>query len=130
MSDAASTDAKVLHEGLIVVDGHCDTAYDLLGLGFAGPKGSPRDFLSRGGTGHVDLPRLREGGVTCQIIALFVDDEYMADPRAHSYRLLEAVEGVFERTGDFASRSRPPTSRAPRPRAGPPPSSPSREGRR
>jgi membrane dipeptidase len=34
-------------------------------------------------------------------MAMFVDDEYMADPKAHTYRLLEALESVFSRAKGF-----------------------------
>ena len=91
-----SPQALALHESLIVIDGHCDSAAALVD----DPKAQGRDFLARGG-GKVDLPRLREGGVTCQFMAMFVDDAYISDARAHTYRLLEAIEALFARTGDF-----------------------------
>lgn len=46
--------AKGLHERLIVVDLHADTLL------------WPRDPLARSSWGHVDLPRLLEGGVAIQ----------------------------------------------------------------
>jgi membrane dipeptidase len=89
-----------LHESLLVIDGHCDSACDLVGRGCASPKSPPRDFLARG-AGQVDLPRLREGGVHCQFMAMFADDEYLEDARGRTYRLLEAIEAVLARTRDF-----------------------------
>jgi Zn-dependent dipeptidase, microsomal dipeptidase homolog len=89
-----------LHKQLIVIDGHCDTVDDLVGVSFTAPDSPPRDFLVRG-RGHIDLPRLVEGGTTCQFMAMFVDDDYMADPREHTYRLLEALEATYKRTSDF-----------------------------
>lgn len=93
-------DSLELHKSAIVIDGHCDTVDDLVGASFTTPDSPPRDFLERG-RGHLDLPRLVEGGVTCQFMAMFVNDEYMADPKAHTYRLLEALERTFERTKNF-----------------------------
>jgi membrane dipeptidase len=93
-------DSIELHKSLVVIDGHCDTLDDLVGLSFTHPKSAPRDFLERG-WGHIDLPRLVEGGVTCQFMAMFVDDEYMADPAGHTWRLLEALESVYARTKAF-----------------------------
>jgi membrane dipeptidase len=102
----SSTDALELHRSLLVIDGHCDSACDLVASRASDPGAAPRDFLSRGagasaGGGQVDLPRLREGGVTCQFMAMFVDDGYLAGARDRTDRLLEALEAVFARTGDF-----------------------------
>lgn len=51
-----SDEARQLHETLRVADLHADT---LLWR---------RDFLARGNRGHVDLPRLAEGGVVFQVM--------------------------------------------------------------
>lgn len=53
-----STKARAIHETLFVADLHADTA--LWG----------RDLLSRSGRGHVDLPRLLEGGVALQAFTI------------------------------------------------------------
>jgi len=90
-----------LHRSLVVVDGHCDTALDLVGKSFVAEGSPPRDFLARGESGHLDLPRLKEGGVTCQFMALFTDDALVAEAERHTWRLLEAVEAVFARTEEF-----------------------------
>jgi membrane dipeptidase len=60
-------DARALHFASPVVDAHVDTVHALL-------RG--RDLLVRGDEGHVDLPRLREGGVRIQVFALYIDPEY------------------------------------------------------
>jgi membrane dipeptidase len=93
-------DSEELHRSLIVIDGHCDTVDDFVDLRSTHPNSAPRDFLERG-RGHIDLPRLVEGGVTCQFMAMFVDDEYMADPAAHTWRLLETLESLYSRTKAF-----------------------------
>jgi membrane dipeptidase len=54
---AASTRATALHRNLLIADMHADT---LLWT---------RNFLTRGNRGQVDLPRLREGNVTLQILS-------------------------------------------------------------
>lgn len=94
-------DARRFHESLIVVDGHCDTALDVLGLSYTHPGAGPRDILRRGDWGHVDVPRLKEGGVSCQIMALFADDAYVAEARAHTWRLIEVLEKTWARSDDF-----------------------------
>jgi membrane dipeptidase len=105
--------ALELHGSLVVIDGHCDSVGELLPSTVSDSRGRaagplpgsqqpkpPRDFLARGG-GQVDLPRLLEGGVSCQFMALFVDEPYLSDPAGRTLELLEALESVFARTRDF-----------------------------
>lgn len=87
-----------LHENLIVIDGHCDTALDLVGSSYANPGMEPRDFLLRGTRGHVDLPRLIEGGVTCQVMAMFTNDRNVAEANAYTKALFSGIEDVLSRT--------------------------------
>jgi len=94
-------DTTPLHGSLIVIDGHCDTALDLVGNSFTDSSMAPRDFLARCDRGHVDLPRLIEGGVTCQVMALYTSDKMVAEANAHTKALLAGVEGVLERTDRF-----------------------------
>jgi membrane dipeptidase len=95
-------DPKAFHRSLTVVDGHCDTVLDLLGISYAEQAMERRDFFERGARGQLDLPRLVEGGVTCQVMALFTDNAYVSEAAAHSWRLLEAVESLWERSPQFA----------------------------
>jgi hypothetical protein len=53
-----SANALALHESSVVVDLHAD------------PLLWGRDLLERASTGHVDLPRLREGGVALQVFGI------------------------------------------------------------
>lgn len=57
-SIAISERARMLHEKLFVADLHADTTL------------WNRDLLSRGGRGHVDVPRLVEGGVALQAFTI------------------------------------------------------------
>jgi microsomal dipeptidase-like Zn-dependent dipeptidase len=50
--------ARAVHAGLVVVDLHAD------------PLIWSRDLLARGRRGHVDLPRLQEGGVALQVFGV------------------------------------------------------------
>lgn len=56
----ASAEARALHEGLLVADLHADSL--LWG----------RDLLERGDRGHVDVPRLIQGGVALQALSASV----------------------------------------------------------
>lgn len=51
--------------GIFVVDGHSDTLW-------AAPR-EGRDWTKRSQVGQADLPRMREGGVNLQVLALFSD---------------------------------------------------------
>jgi membrane dipeptidase len=53
---------------LPVFDGHNDALLRLAGK----PPGDPRTFLERSETGHLDLPRAREGGFAGGMFAMFV----------------------------------------------------------
>jgi len=64
-----SESALALHRRAIVCDGHSDTMLAL--------DRQKRSLGERSTTGHADLPRLLEGGVTAQLFALFVEDEYL-----------------------------------------------------
>lgn len=63
-----SEEARAIHRRAIVCDAHCDT---LLALEHGG-----RTLGERSARGHVDLPRLLEGGVTAQVFAVFVESPY------------------------------------------------------
>lgn len=58
------TDYKDLHQKAFVADLHCDTVQQMY-RGY--------DFSKRHDKYHIDLPRLKEGGVNLQIFAAFVD---------------------------------------------------------
>jgi membrane dipeptidase len=66
---------KTLHEEAVVVDTHCDTLKCLMPM-FTLPRNSQWDDRSDIGMGisselgHIDLPRLKEGGVNCQVFAI------------------------------------------------------------
>jgi membrane dipeptidase len=88
-------DPRAFHESLVVVDGHCDTIGDIVGDSFSDPSAPPRDFFARSRAGHIDLPRLAEGGITCQAMALFTDDKFMPDAVGRTHTLLDALESML-----------------------------------
>ncbi len=71
-----------------IVDAHCDT------VGLIEQASSGYNFCSRNETGHIDLPRLREGGVNLQFFALYIREEY-AKEGALSY-CLRLVDSFYE----------------------------------
>jgi membrane dipeptidase len=95
-------DAATLHDSLVVIDGHCDTAIPAAGFDFKSQPVQPLDLCARNETGHVDFPRLLEGGVTAQFFALFTDTVFVPKAREHTYRLLDAVESAVDRSSGRA----------------------------
>lgn len=93
---AAGVDARALHHDAVVFDAHIDTVMDW--------TDGKRDFATRSEKGHVDLPRMREGGVDVQIFALFVPPEYHPDRSLP--RLLQMLDAFFREldrnAGDLA----------------------------
>ena len=55
--------ARDLHRRYVVIDSHVDTTQRLLDPGW--------DFTRRHADGHVDLPRLREGGISAAFLAVW-----------------------------------------------------------
>lgn len=69
LSDAQEERAMRLHKEAIVVDTHCDTLMQFLHQGWPNPPA--RKLGERSDRGHIDLPRMIEGGVTCQTFAIY-----------------------------------------------------------
>ncbi|HEV7893437.1 MAG TPA: dipeptidase [Pyrinomonadaceae bacterium] len=88
---AASERARVLHRGLFVADMHADTLlWD-------------RDLLARASRGHVDLPRLQEGGVALQFFTVVSKTPFRSNyesntERANAITLLGIAERWPART--------------------------------
>jgi len=92
-------DHKDTHFNSVVVDTHCDTLKCMLPV-FTRPRDSMWGDRSKVGMGvrsslgHIDVPRLLEGGVTCQVFA--VSGERSRTP-SHSLRTaLEMIDRFYE----------------------------------
>jgi membrane dipeptidase len=73
-----------LHRDSIVFDGHCDTLLEILD--------GRRPFGERSTKGHIDLPRLREGGVTAQVFAVYLEDKFLpASAVKQTLRILDVL---------------------------------------
>lgn len=83
-----------LHHKSVVVDTHCDTL-KCLNPKFTRVKGSMWEDRSgigmgiKSGIGHIDIPRLKEGGVDCQVFAVSSERD-----RAPAYPLRTALEMI------------------------------------
>jgi membrane dipeptidase len=79
---------------MFVLDSHCDTPSQILRL---------RDISLDNSYAHVDIPKLRRGGVDGVFFALYVPASMDADPisaRAYAYRMLEGVRNSLENNQD------------------------------
>jgi membrane dipeptidase len=84
-----------------VVDGHCDTIMTAMGRGLAPGESQGRDMLARNAVGHLDLPRLREGGYACQTMAFFCTDAEVAAGKAAQTTdaMIDKLEAVIAASG-------------------------------
>ena len=63
--------AKQIHQKAIVFDGHCDTILKVMN--------HKRTLEKKSTTGHLDIPRMKEGGIDVQFFAVFIEDIYKPD---------------------------------------------------
>jgi membrane dipeptidase len=63
--------AKQIHQSATVFDGHCDTILEIIN--------HKRTLEKKSTTGHLDIPRMKEGGVGVQFFAVFIEDIYKPD---------------------------------------------------
>jgi membrane dipeptidase len=79
--------ALKLHRSAIVVDLHADTPQRLLDENF--------DLAARDTRGHIDIPRMREGGLGAVFMSIWVDMRRYEGPAA-TKRALELIDTVYE----------------------------------
>ncbi len=88
--------AKELHRRVVVLDSHIDTT---LHLGEGG-----RDLAKRNDDGHLDIPRMREGGVSCAVFAVWAPNpEASGEGIAAARDGIEKIHRAIERYGDDLS---------------------------
>ena len=63
--------AKQIHQKAIIFDGHCDTILEVMN--------HRRTLEKKSTTGHLDIPRMKEGGIDVQFFAVFIEDIYKPD---------------------------------------------------
>jgi membrane dipeptidase len=86
----AAQDVDKLHRDTLVWDCHNDLAYRVLYEGL--------DIGNRLPGGQVDIPRLREGQVDVQVVALFIQNYLYPDKSARqAFQLLEAMTKTIDK---------------------------------
>jgi membrane dipeptidase len=77
-----------------VIDAHCDSLLAVMGKGSIPGEEAGRNFLQLNEKGHSDLPRLLQGGVICQFMALFTDDMYVDCSKKHTHSMIDAFYSI------------------------------------
>jgi len=86
--------AVALHREAVVIDTHCDTTQRLLDPNW--------DITRRDALGHVDLPRLREGGVDGVFFAVFAPAfDAPGEGVAQATRQLDALDAMIAKRPEF-----------------------------
>lgn len=83
-------DAETIHHNALVVDAHCDTLLSTMRDSFVRMEWGieRRSLKERSKKGHVDLPRLKEGGVNCQIFAAFIEPPFYPQSVERALKLI------------------------------------------
>jgi len=94
-----AVDTDRLHKDALVWDCHNDLAYRVLYEGL--------DIGDRLPGGHVDIPRLKEGSVDVQVVALFIQNYlYPGKAADQALQLLEAMKANIEKNIDSVELAR------------------------
>jgi membrane dipeptidase len=92
-SDSIADRARTIHSSSIVLDTHADTPLRFLYEGF--------DLGKRNPDGHVDIPRLRQGGMNAIFFAVAPWDEHIMGPLAVQ-KALDQIDGIHENVRKFS----------------------------
>lgn len=98
---ASEADLENLHQDALVWDTHNDLAYRVLY--------EQLDIGKRLPAGHVDIPRLQEGGVDVQGVALYVENflyELPGQCSRQAHELLAAMLGAIEQNSETVELAR------------------------
>ncbi len=88
-----NNDPMKLHNDALVADLHSDTVLRMVEEGF--------DFSTRDSSGHMDLPRLKEGGIDLQVFACWLDTNTPIEKcRATVDQLLDSLDAQIGRNPD------------------------------
>ncbi len=92
-------EVEQLHRDALVWDCHNDLVYRVLYEGL--------DIGKRLPAGHVDIPRLKEGSVDVQVVALFVQNFLYPDKCAEqTFQLIDAMHKAIEKNSDSVELAR------------------------
>lgn len=102
--------ARLIHERVLTLDTHCDTPLNLLrGNWDVGQRHQPGGR----GSGKIDLPRMKEGGLDAEFFAVFVAQgprtpEGYAKAQERALQLFQAIHAVCTRYPEMAELATTP----------------------
>lgn len=97
--------AQKLHKKAIIIDTHCDTLMHLI-PGHGSRK--TRRLGERSEEGHIDLPRLIEGGVTCQTFAIYTGTKPLTpDANLNALRMVDIFYESINRNDEIVAVTKP-----------------------
>lgn len=82
-----------VHRKAIVTDTHCDTIGSWLGI-------SPRPLGVRSDKGAIDIPRMKEGGLDCQVFAVYTAPTYYDSPLKRAMHMIDVFHSEMEKNQD------------------------------
>ena len=91
-ADAIAEEAHTLHFSSIVLDTHDDTTQRFFSKDFSLGKRNPN--------GHVDIPRMREGGMNGIFFSIWIDGRIMGPPAVQ--KALDQIDAVHENVRTFS----------------------------
>src|SRR6266436_1935053 len=90
--DAVADRAHKLHFSSIMLDTHDDTTQRFFSKGF--------DLGKRNPDGHIDIPRMREGGLNAIFFSIWIDGRIMGPPAVQ--KALDQIDAVHENVRKFS----------------------------
>src|ERR1700722_590185 len=84
--------AKKLHFSSIVLDTHDDTTQRFFSKTF--------DIGKRNPDGHIDIPRMREGGMNAIFFSIWIDGRTMGPPAVE--KALDQIDAVHENVNKYS----------------------------
>src|SRR6201986_4322412 len=91
-ADSISDEAKKLHFSSIVVDTHDDTTQRFFSSDF--------DLGKRNPDGHIDIPRMREGGLNAIFFSIWTDGRIMGPPAIQ--KALDQIDAVHQNVKKYS----------------------------
>jgi membrane dipeptidase len=92
VADAVADRAHKLHFSSIMLDTHDDTTQRFFSKGF--------DLGKRNPDGHIDIPRMRDGGMNAIFFSIWIDGRIMGPPAVQ--KALDQIDAVHENVRKFS----------------------------
>lgn len=84
--------AKKIHQEATVFDAHCDTILEVLS--------GKRTLGEYSKTGHLDIPRMKEGGIDVQVFSVFVKPEWYYDATRWTLKGIATLKKQIKENAD------------------------------